>query len=82
MGVPYIPLIFDNEDAEKSALQLAYALDPSWKDSEGEVEIVRLTDGITNTLAKATKHWPGKTLAEIDDGAILMRAYGKGSTLR
>ena len=79
MDVPFIPLTFYNEDADNSALQLAYAFETSWKNTEGPVEIVRFTDGITNTLSKATKQWPGNTESQNDDGAILMRAYGKGT---
>ena len=79
MAIPFLPLTFDNADADKSALELAYAFNPAWKHTEGEVEIVRFTDGITNTLSKATKNVPGKTQTEIDDDALLMRAYGKGT---
>ena len=79
MAIPYLPLTFDNADADQSALELAYAFSPSWKTTEGEVEIVRFTDGITNTLSKATKKWPGRTESQNDDDAILMRAYGKGT---
>ena len=79
METPFLPITFDNENADKSALELAYAFNPSWKNSEGEVDITRFTDGITNTLSKATKKWPGKTESENDDDAILMRAYGKGT---
>ena len=79
MAVPFFPITFDNSDADGSALKLAYAFDPTWKESEGEVEVVRFTDGITNTLSKATKKWPGKSESENDDTAILMRAYGNGT---
>ena len=79
MAVPFLPITFDNNNADKSALELAYEFNPTWKDSEGEVEIVRFTDGITNTLAKATKKWPGKSESENDDDAVLMRAYGNGT---
>lgn len=79
MAVPFLPMTFDNSDADNSAMKLAYAFNPSWKEEPGEVEIVRFTDGITNTLSKATKKWPGKSESENDDGAILMRAYGNGT---
>jgi ethanolamine kinase len=79
MAVPFLPITFDNNDADNSALKLAYEYNPIWKDSEGEVEIVRFTDGITNTLSKATKKWPGKSESENDVGAVLMRAYGNGT---
>lgn len=78
-SIPYINITFDNANADKSALELAYALYPQWKSSEGAVEIVRFTDGITNTLSKATKKVPGNTESQNDDNAILMRAYGKGT---
>ena len=79
MAVRYIPITFDNENRDAAALELAYEVYPSWKDTNGEVEIVRFTDGITNTLSKATKKVPGRSEAENDDEAILMRAYGKGT---
>ncbi|KAK3051601.1 hypothetical protein LTR09_007256 [Extremus antarcticus] len=79
MAIPHIPLTFDNADADESALELAYALNPSWKHTEGRVEVVRFTDGITNTLSKATKIWPGRTESQNDDDSILMRAYGEGT---
>lgn len=72
-------MTFDNADADNSALTLAHAFDPSWKSDEGEIDIVRFTDGITNTLTKVTKKRPGKTESQIDDDALLMRAYGKGT---
>ena len=81
MAVPFLPLTFDNADAENSALKLVYEFNPSWKTSEGEVEIVKFTDGITNTLCKATKKYPGKTDTENDAGALLMRAYGRDTDI-
>src|ERR1700761_8939345 len=81
MAIPYLPITFDNERADESALELAYAFNPSWKTSEGEVEIVRFTDGITNTLSKATKKFPGRTESQNDDDSVLMRAYGKGTDI-
>lgn len=79
LGLPHIPITFDTADPEKSALQLVEAYDPTWKNEEGAVEFVRFTDGITNTLMKAVKKRPGLTELQIDQNAILMRAYGKGT---
>lgn len=79
LSLRHIPYHFSNEDADKSALGLIHALDIEWKDAEGPVEFVRFTDGITNTLTKATKKRPGRTESETDDEAILIRAYGKGT---
>ncbi|KAK4547492.1 hypothetical protein LTR36_001149 [Oleoguttula mirabilis] len=75
----HIAYHFTNEDADKSALDLVHALDAEWKDAEGPVVFVRFTEGITNTLTKATKKRPGRTQSETDDEAILIRAYGKGT---
>ncbi|KAK3680465.1 hypothetical protein LTR37_021220 [Vermiconidia calcicola] len=79
MAIPYLQITFDSENADESALELAYEFNPSWRYAEGEVEIKQFTDGITNALAKATKRWPGRTESQNDDDAILMRAYGKGT---
>lgn len=81
MEVPYLSLRFDNANADKSAMELVYTLNPSWKNSEGPVETVRFTDGITNTLTKVVKKWPGKTELESDEAAILVRAYGKDTDI-
>lgn len=75
----HIPFLFSNEDADKSALELVEALDADWTRAEGPVIFVRFTEGITNTLTKATKRRPGRTESEIDEEAILIRAYGKGT---
>ncbi|QIX01650.1 hypothetical protein AMS68_007167 [Peltaster fructicola] len=80
LDIPYIPLTFDNSSPDESALQLVQAYAPEWKDeNEGPVVFHRFTDGITNTLTKATKKRPGKTSSEVDQEAILLRAYGQGT---
>lgn len=50
MRLHRIPLSFDNKNAEQSARELVFALDPSWKTDEGEIEIIKFTDGITNNV--------------------------------
>ncbi|TKA72280.1 hypothetical protein B0A55_06186 [Friedmanniomyces simplex] len=79
LSLRHIPYHFRNEDADSSALELVEALDADWKTAEGPIEFIRFTDGITNTLTKATKKRPGRTEAEIDDEAVLVRAYGEGT---
>ncbi|KAK5159897.1 hypothetical protein LTS14_002003 [Recurvomyces mirabilis] len=79
LGLRQIPYHFSNDNADKSALELVEALDAEWKEAEGPVVFVRFTDGITNTLTKATKKRPGRTESEIDEEAVLIRAYGKGT---
>ncbi|TKA25729.1 hypothetical protein B0A50_05825 [Salinomyces thailandicus] len=79
LALRHIPFTFSNEDADRSALELVEALDAEWKNAEGPVVFKRFTDGITNTLTKAVKKRSGRSKAEIDDEAILIRAYGKGT---
>nr|KMM68031.1 ethanolamine kinase 1 [Coccidioides posadasii RMSCC 3488] len=72
----YIPLSYTHADSQASALRLVLALRPEWEHAEGKIEFVRFTDGITNTLLKIIRRAPGMTDEEIDNEAVLMRAYG------
>lgn len=79
-SIPYIPLYYDNEDPDNSALKLVQTYAPEqWKDSNGKIKFKRFTEGITNCLTKATIECPGNTASEVDRNAILIRAYGKGT---
>ncbi|KAI5299121.1 hypothetical protein KEM56_003506, partial [Ascosphaera pollenicola] len=75
-ALKYIPLSYSHADSENSARKLVLALFPEWESSEGEIEFVRFTDGITNTLLKAIKRTPGSSAEDLDHNAVLMRAYG------
>ncbi|GAB7350939.1 hypothetical protein MBLNU459_g1446t2 [Dothideomycetes sp. NU459] len=79
MAIRHIDLRYDYTDSDRSALALIHTLLPEWKHSEGSVEFVRFTDGITNTLLKAIKKRPGQSQHQIDQEAVLLRAYGKGT---
>ncbi|KAK4507199.1 hypothetical protein PRZ48_000934 [Zasmidium cellare] len=79
LALRHIPFTFDNADPEASALRLIEEFAPQLKTEEGEVKFTRFTDGITNTLMKATKKRPGRTQLEVDSDSVLMRAYGKGT---
>lgn len=46
----HIPLTYNNESAEKSALSLVFDLRPEWEHLEGPIEISRFKDGITNNV--------------------------------
>jgi ethanolamine kinase len=46
----HIPQYYDNTDSHNSALNLILALRPEWQESKGTIELVRFTDGITNTV--------------------------------
>ncbi|KAK0844656.1 hypothetical protein LTR03_007986 [Friedmanniomyces endolithicus] len=81
LSLRHISYRFRNEHADRSALDLVEALDGDWKTAAGSVELVRFTDGITNTLIKATKKRPGRTESEVDEEAVLIRAYGEGTAV-
>ncbi|KAK2738872.1 hypothetical protein FQN57_006887 [Myotisia sp. PD_48] len=72
----FIPLSYNHADSQASALRLVLTLNPHWKDAEGNIEFLRFTDGITNTLLKIVLRAPGLSEEEIDNDAVLMRAYG------
>ncbi|KAF2463127.1 kinase-like protein [Lindgomyces ingoldianus] len=78
-SIRYIPLMYTNTDSHNSALNLVLTLRPEWRDSQGTIKFVRFTDGITNTLLKAINKLPGLSETEIDNEAVLLRAYGKGT---
>ncbi|KAI9171958.1 Ethanolamine kinase 1 [Paramyrothecium foliicola] len=74
--IRFLPFSYDGSDSRASALKLVYALLPQWTKDEAHVDLVRFTDGITNTLLKVVNRRPGLSKADIDREAILLRAYG------
>jgi ethanolamine kinase len=74
--IRFIPLAYSSQDSRASALKLIYALMPHWAVDDAHVDLIRFTDGITNTLLKAVNRRPGLTKADIDREAVLLRAYG------
>ncbi|KAL9050918.1 MAG: hypothetical protein Q9162_006345 [Coniocarpon cinnabarinum] len=74
-----IDLSYNAFDSDASARSLIYALNPEWKTSPGEIDFERFKDGITNTLFKAVKKRPGYNQRQLDQEAILLRAYGNGT---
>ncbi|TAQ89003.1 hypothetical protein B7494_g2685 [Chlorociboria aeruginascens] len=77
--VRFIPLTYNQSESQISALRLVLALRPEWEQTEGKIELIRFTDGITNTLLKVVKQKPGLSAEEGDNEAILLRAYGQGT---
>lgn len=100
----HITLTYNNADSQSSALRLILTIFPEWEHEDGQIEFIRFTDGITNTvcltipatglfslsgkgctdcvymqLLKAVKRRPGYTEEQIDQEAVLLRAYGKGT---
>lgn len=57
----YVPLSYNNAESRTSALRLVLTIFPDWEHSEGDVEFVCFTDGITNTVCISQAgllHWP------------------------
>lgn len=79
--VPVIPQNYDGSDSDASARRLILALRPEWSSEDSNIEFVRFTEGITNTLLKAVNKRPGLSKDAIDKEAILLRAYGQGTDL-
>lgn len=79
--IRYIPLSYSSSENNESALRLVLAIRPEWAEPDANVEFVRFTDGITNTLLKAVNKKPGLSKDEVDKEAILLRAYGHGTDL-
>jgi ethanolamine kinase len=77
--IRYIPLSYDSTNNESSARQLILALRPEWSSPDTRIEFERFTDGITNTLLKAVNRKPGLSKEQVDNEAILLRAYGHGT---
>lgn len=77
--IRFIPLSYSSTESQASALRLILALRPEWEN--GRVELIRFTDGITNTLLKVVNKEDGLTEEEIDNEAVLLRAYGQGTDL-
>ncbi|KAK3394566.1 kinase-like domain-containing protein [Podospora didyma] len=80
-NIRYIPYSYTSADHHGSALRLVLAARPEWEGAESNVEFVRFTDGITNTLLKAVNKRRGLSKEEVDREAILLRAYGNGTDL-
>ncbi|KAJ5802673.1 uncharacterized protein N7503_005123 [Penicillium pulvis] len=77
----YIPLSYSPADSQASALRLILTLFPDWEGPENKIEFVRFTDGITNTLLKIINRKAGLTDEQVDNDAVLMRAYGNGTEI-
>ncbi|KAK1828255.1 ethanolamine kinase 1 [Podospora conica] len=79
--IRYIPLSYSSSENNESALRLVLAIRPEWAEPDANIEFVRFTDGITNTLLKAVNKKPGLSKDDVDKEAILLRAYGHGTDL-
>jgi ethanolamine kinase len=61
-SLKYIPLSYDHADSQASALRLVLSIRPEWEGPENNIEFVRFTDGITNTVCgcHSIKYFPPK----------------------
>lgn len=46
-----ITLSYINAEPESSALRLVYAIEPKWREEQGEIQVTKFTDGITNNVS-------------------------------
>ena len=58
--VRHIPLHHDSADSDASVIRLVHALLPEWERSAGEINLVRFTDGITNTVCRRVPMRPAQ----------------------
>lgn len=49
----YVSLTYNNAESQTSALRLILKIFPDWEHADGNVEFIRFTDGITNTVCRA-----------------------------
>lgn len=75
----HIPLSFDPQDSDNSCFNLLGEMSPQWKPRD-RIKLQRFTDGITNTLIKASRELPEQFKADRDRDAVLIRAYGSGTS--
>ncbi|KAI1387075.1 ethanolamine kinase [Hypoxylon trugodes] len=75
----YIPISYDSDSPDSSARALILALRPEWSSPKSNIEFTPFKDGITNTLLKAVNRKEGLSEDEIDQEAVLLRAYGHGT---
>ena len=74
-----IDYALDPQDINASCLRLVRELS-GWKGvTVCDVHFTRFTEGITNTLVKASPHKRKFSEAEVDKSAVLIRAYGAGT---
>ncbi|KAH6685234.1 ethanolamine kinase [Plectosphaerella plurivora] len=80
-SVRFVASSYDSQQSQETATQLILAVRPEWASEDSNIEFVRFTDGITNTLLKAVNKKKGWTKEQVDAEAILLRAYGPGTAV-
>jgi len=54
----HIDATFNNKNLEESAIELVYRIQPKWRAAPGKLEVVKFTDGITNTVRPPLGTYP------------------------
>jgi ethanolamine kinase len=80
-SVRFVTSSYDSQESQESATRLILAVRPEWASEDSNIEFVRFTDGITNTLLKAVNKKKGWSKEQVDAEAILLRAYGPGTAV-
>ena len=52
-GLVYLDLAYNLSDSETTAKELAYRIQPKWREAPEQIQIVQFKEGITNTVS-----WP------------------------
>lgn len=53
--LPLIDLAYDHKNSENSAKELVYRIQPKWRDTPEDIQIVQFKEGITNTVRVASR---------------------------
>ncbi|KAJ5538958.1 hypothetical protein N7513_007290 [Penicillium frequentans] len=77
----YIPLSYCRDDSENSARKIILNYNPEWENPVNKIEIVQFANGLTNTVLKVLIHRPELTNSEVENEALLIRAYGDRGAL-
>lgn len=79
LNLQYISDSVDPQDINESGLRLLRQLSEDQRFADCEVDFEQLTDGITNTIIKATPKKSGQSKKDADREAALIRVYGNGT---
>lgn len=51
-GLLYLDLAYDLSNSETTAKELAYKIQPKWREAPEQIQIVQFKEGITNTVSR------------------------------
>jgi hypothetical protein len=50
-GLPYVDLAYSLDDSENTAKELVFRIQPKWRETPEQIQIVQFKEGITNTVS-------------------------------